>query len=111
MRIDIETSDGSLFRALFEGPIEAALADGVVVHLNNAPAREGMDLLPIVSMTIEVAKHLAPELAAGVIAHWLYQRLSHRTIERIRIDQTAIEFDQDAIRKVVRSSIELERRH
>lgn len=65
-----------------------------------------LDAAPLLTIVIEFGR----DVAVGVFASWLYDKLKRAKRTRVRINRRIVEVSEDAILKVVEETIEIERK-
>ena len=83
--------------------IRKKLTDDLTVRYDNAKIRTPFGLAEMVHITLIVAEDIAEIVAAGLIAAWLFQKLStnEAQVTKLVIDNVAVELDEDTIKNAV----------
>ena len=73
------------------------------MRYDNAKIRTAFGFAEMVQITLIVAEDITERIAAGLIAGWLFQKLSTNgaQVTKLEIDNVAVELDEDAIKKAV----------
>jgi hypothetical protein len=79
------------------------LTDDLTVRYDNAKIRTTFGLAEMVQITLIVAEDVTERVAAGLIAGWLFQKLStnEAQVTKLEIDNVAVELDEEAIKNAV----------
>jgi hypothetical protein len=79
------------------------LTDDLTVRYDNAKIRTTFGLAEMVQITLIVAEDITERVAAGLIAGWLFQKLStnEAQVTKLEIDNVAVELDENTIKNVV----------
>ena len=110
MGIKILTYDGQLVFDLLDKPSASVgdrieIADQVRLVYNGSIKQKAIGLPEIVNFTLTYGSNVA----AGVIAAWLYNKLKGRKVEKLIIERTEVEIDEGQIRKVIEEQVEFEK--
>ena len=83
--------------------IRKKLTDDLTVRYDNAKIRTTFGLAEMVQITLIVAEDITERVAAGLIASWLFQKLSTNEAQVIilEVDNVAVELDEDTIKNAV----------
>ena len=79
------------------------LTDDLTVRYDNAKIRTTFGLAEMVQITLIVAEDITERVAAGLIAGWLFQKLSTNEAQviKLEVDNIAVELDEDTIKNAV----------
>ena len=79
------------------------LTDDLTVRYDNAKIRTTFGLAEMVQITLIVAEDITERVAAGLIAGWLFQKLSthEAQVTKLKIDNVAVELDENTIKNAV----------
>jgi hypothetical protein len=83
--------------------IRKKLTDDLTVRYDNAKIRTTFGLAEMVQITLIVAEDITERVAAGLIAGWLFQKLSTNEAQviKLEVDNIAVELDEDTIKNAV----------
>ena len=83
--------------------IRKQLTDDLTVRYDNAKIRTTFGLAEMVQITLIVAEDITERVAAGLIAGWLFQKLSTNEAQviKLEVDNIAVELDEDTIKNAV----------
>ena len=73
------------------------------MRYDNAKIRTAFGLAEMVQITLMVAEDITEGVAAGLIAGWLFQKLStnEAQVTKLEIDNVVVELDEDTIKNAV----------
>jgi len=79
------------------------LTGDLAVRYDNAKIRTAFGLAEMVQITLMVAEDITEGVAAGLIAGWLFQKLStnEAQVTKLEIDNVVVELDEDTIKNAV----------
>lgn len=110
MQIEVTTSDRTAEFDLFETTsikqgTAIDLGSGITVGLRGSLVRKGGDFPNVFSLVVSFGGSVASSLVANVIWEWLMRGLKQRP-KSISIDRTTVEFEEDAVKRVITEKLE-----
>lgn len=108
VKIIISTFDHLLTFELFEKKKMSQgerikITEGAELVLESIYGRKAFGLPELVALGLEITK----DVAIGVIAARLYDKLKGRRIEKLTIDEEEIEIEENEIKRVLKRKIEI----
>ena len=79
----------------------------VVITLGNLPLETRA--YPQVSQLISVAVDFGKDIAVGLFASWLYDKLRDRKVTHIHVERSEIQVTKEGITKLISESLEIEK--
>jgi hypothetical protein len=102
IKIEVHTHDRDLIsdvleRSSISSGDELAISDQAKIRYEGSYIRKALGFPEIVYFTITFAS----SVSAGIIANWLYDKFKKKNIEKLIIERTEIEINQEKITKII----------